>query len=251
MNSRRPLSLAKGENFTEAIKMESSSFPSKIISRFHSPMFTLIELLVVIAIIAILASMLLPAMSQAREATKTVVCSSNLKEIGRLAYVYSLDYNNYLPAFDFHATGEIPYYYWRWSFLYEYAGSSNNNGVDWNTKQKPQYKGIGCPSAKGPYDYTYSLNLYATSPTSLHWWGNPTFLSKYTKPSRTLFIFDAEAGWSSTYQGVADPITGSVGRRIEERHGKLANFLMIDAHVEPMKYVETKWPTVPVSLWTK
>lgn len=59
--------------------------------------FTLIELLVVIAIIGILASLLLPALSQARNLVKKTVCLSNLKQIGLSIINYGGDNNLYIP----------------------------------------------------------------------------------------------------------------------------------------------------------
>ena len=68
----------------------------------HSPLgirraFTLIELLVVIAIIGVLAGMLLPVMSKAKEAGRGTVCLSNLRQLGLGLQLYVQDSNNRMP----------------------------------------------------------------------------------------------------------------------------------------------------------
>ena len=59
--------------------------------------FTLIELLVVVAIIGLLISILLPALSQAKEQARTVKCVANLKEIGHAMHMYFTDNNEWFP----------------------------------------------------------------------------------------------------------------------------------------------------------
>jgi prepilin-type N-terminal cleavage/methylation domain-containing protein/prepilin-type processing-associated H-X9-DG protein len=62
------------------------------------PAFTLIELLVVIAIIAILAAMLMPAVSRAKESGRSAACISNLRQIGVALQLYVDSNNNRLPS---------------------------------------------------------------------------------------------------------------------------------------------------------
>ncbi len=200
--------------------------------------FTLIELLVVIAIIAILASILLPALSKARETAKMIQCKSNMKQVNICLLSYGNDYQGLIPRSYGGGSSGDGYYSWN-SLVYAYITPEvlplKAPSVD--------KANIFCPSAESaPYMFTtYAINIQAGG-AGWNWWEG--YIGKYCnmyrakRPSEVFLAGEklpsATGGGYAINRSYIPPVIRQDDPQynVAMRHNKGGNWLYFDGHVE-------------------
>lgn len=185
--------------------------------------FTLIELLVVIAIISILASILLPSLTQARDLARKVVCINNLKNVGTAIMFYEKDYEGSLPPVLCHQPA-LNLYAWP-SYIEPYFTDIFNSN---------------CPcsvNAKGNSVFNYGMNqqLGMSFDRGATWPYGRIYKLDEVVPLPSLFVVVGEAPprWS-TYPDY-EYYEYYIARHrwyVRFSHDNSTNLLMLDGHVE-------------------
>lgn len=206
--------------------------------------FTIVELLVVIAVIAILMSVLVPALGQARKQARDVVCLTRLRAIGFAMKMYADQNRDYIPR----SGGSWPY------LFMPYVGGVSEDMTKWF-----EVKTYDCPAFPAKEQcLDYCVNNWAAPGTTK----NSTKMSSFPRAETTIFLTDYESGpprkvvlksddWSTKQEkfrsfDISDPYHLPLPRQpneeyeqdinlrrvARERHKWGANALFLDTHGE-------------------
>ena len=203
--------------------------------------FTLIELLVVIAIIAVLASLMTPALSKSRDSARSLRCVNNLHQWGILVLQYTSEHNQLFP--EAYPTLDIG---WSVSWNHFWAPLANmlnsEPHTDWTGWSRDWWMGRninGCPQqpadpANGRY-YSYAINWHLTHPSCPPYCND---ISGLSRPGCTALIADSITTILPTvFTGFSSQSGQS--NRVGYVHNNRCNVLFVDGHVESLTSIAT------------
>ena len=186
-------------------------------SKLQSPGFTLIELLVVVAIIAILASLLLPALARAKKSAHMAACTSNLKQMGVSILVYGSDHQDDMP---------LIYERYYWAPLERGLVGGGHGWIMFGillTRTDIPMDSFRCPADRRDYELT-ERNFYNIG-TGISW---EEQLFDYSANSVGHGMANRRLPWSL-------PKTTSPNPGLNLKHGNIPNpgqlFLVWDGHI--------------------